>query len=155
VFAKQKNVAGEALDRKILIDRADEGFFSLSDDAKLGRLGNRAAGSDRRQPRPAAGPQPAVDLIAMKISPRTIPRFDAIGKHLHDCVKALASEVSIGICPAKAVVEGIFVPFISGNGGDDLLGQVYRAGLWESRSGQACRGGRNERARDIPEARRG
>ena len=65
--AQQKDVAGQALDGEVLVDRADERAFAFGDDAVLGGLGNRAAGGDRGQARAAAGPQPAVDLIAMQV----------------------------------------------------------------------------------------
>ena len=66
-IAQQKDVAGQALDGEILVDRADERFLGLGDDAILGRFGNRAAGGDRRQPRAAAGPQAAVDQVAVQV----------------------------------------------------------------------------------------
>ena len=77
--AQQENVAGQALDGEIFVDRADERAFGLGDDAVLGRLGNRAAGGDRGQPGAAAGPQPAVDLVAVQVRPGFVARRDAVG----------------------------------------------------------------------------
>ena len=66
-IAQQKHVAGQALDGEVLVDRADEGLLGLGDDPILGRFGNRSAGSDGRQPGPAAGAKLAVNQVAMQI----------------------------------------------------------------------------------------
>ena len=61
--------------------------FALGHDAVIGRFGNRAAGGDRRDPRAAAGPQPAVDPIAMQVGAGCVAGRDAFAQHLHDRVE--------------------------------------------------------------------
>ena len=44
--AELEDVAGVALDREVLVERADEGVVRIEDDAVVGDLGDRAAGGD-------------------------------------------------------------------------------------------------------------
>ena len=82
--AEQKNVAGVAFDREILIERADDGaVLIIGDDAIVGDFRNGPAAHDGRQARPLAGPQPAIDLIPMQVrSPPAAPRGDPFAQHL-------------------------------------------------------------------------
>ena len=65
--AELENVAREAFDREILIDRADQLSRGLEHDVVVGRIGNRAARSQRGEPRAAPPAQHAVDRVAMDI----------------------------------------------------------------------------------------
>ena len=58
--AQQEHVAGHALDREILVDRADDGPFGLRDHEIMRGVRNRAAGGDGRQPRAAPAAQPPI-----------------------------------------------------------------------------------------------
>ena len=49
-----EDVAGVALDREVLVERADERVVGIEDDAVVGDLGDGAAGRLREQPRAAA-----------------------------------------------------------------------------------------------------
>ena len=56
--AELEDVAGHALDREVLVQRADERVVGLEHDAVVGDFGNRAAGRDRQHARAAAAAQP-------------------------------------------------------------------------------------------------
>ncbi len=53
--AELKNIARHAFDREILVDRADKCVPRLDHHAIIAIVGNRAAGSQRHQPRARAG----------------------------------------------------------------------------------------------------
>ena len=57
--AELEDVAGEALDREILVHRADELVFRLEQHLVVGVVGNGAAGGQRRQARAAPAAQHA------------------------------------------------------------------------------------------------
>ena len=52
--AELEHVPLQALDREVLVDRADELRLRLEDHLVVGRVGNRAAGGERGQARAAA-----------------------------------------------------------------------------------------------------
>ena len=68
--AELEDVAGEALDREVLVDRADELVRGLQHDVVVGVVGNRAAGGERREPRAAPAAQHAVDRVAVDVRAR-------------------------------------------------------------------------------------
>ena len=65
--AELEDVAGEALDREVLVDRADLLPRGLEHDVVVRVVGNRAAGGERGQARALAPAQHAVDGIAMNV----------------------------------------------------------------------------------------
>ena len=56
--AELEDVAGHALDREVLVQRADERVVGLEDDAVVGDLRDRAAGRDARAAARRAGRAP-------------------------------------------------------------------------------------------------
>ena len=67
--AEQKDVAGVALDREVLVERADDrAVLIVGDDAIVGDLGNGAAAGDGGQPGALAGVQPAIDAVAVQVA---------------------------------------------------------------------------------------
>ena len=68
--AELEDVAGEALDGEILVDRADELARGLEHDVVVGGVGNRAAGGEGGKPGAAPSAQHAVHRIAMDVRAR-------------------------------------------------------------------------------------
>src|SRR6185295_5199943 len=66
----------------------------------------------------------------MEVRASLVSRLDAIGKHFDDFVKMLALEVTEWIGTPKAIEEDIFFPFVSGDCGDDLLGENIQRRVW-------------------------
>ena len=56
--AELEDVAAVALDRPVLVDRADHGAFGLQADLVVGGVGDGAPGHEGHQPRALRGPQP-------------------------------------------------------------------------------------------------
>ena len=73
--AEQEDVARLALDRKVLIDRADERALRLFDHAEVAGFGDHAAVEQRGQPRRAARTQHAVDPVAVDEGTRSARRL--------------------------------------------------------------------------------
>ena len=95
--AELEDVAGQALDGEILVDRADDLVLRLEHHLVVGGVGNRAAGGQRGQPRAAPAAQHAVDRVAM--NERAAPAAaggEAVGQHAHDGVELLARQLAIG-----------------------------------------------------------
>ena len=79
--AQQEDVARQALDGEIFVQRSDRRAFGFGDHQIVGGLRNGSAGSDGRQPRAAPPAHPAVDLIAMQErSAAAALRGDAVAK---------------------------------------------------------------------------
>ncbi len=120
--AQQHDVAGVALHREVLIQRADHYFFRLRHHREQRRLRNRSAAGDGRQPRAAPRPQPPVHHVAEQI--RAVAAAlggDALRQHLQHAIKLLPRKFAIGICPPRAGEQLIFVPVFAGAHGHHLL----------------------------------
>ena len=83
LIAELKNIASQAFDREILMHAADELIVRLEKHPVIGVVGDRAAGGQRGQPRPAPAAQPVIDGIVMdqRAAPAT-PGRETFGKHL-------------------------------------------------------------------------
>ena len=68
--AELEHVAGHALDREVLVQRADERVVGIEHHAVVGDLRDRAARGEREQPRAAPAAQPRVHLVAMDAARR-------------------------------------------------------------------------------------
>ena len=66
VHAQQEDVAGEAFDREVLVDRSDDRAVGLSDDGVGRRVRDGAAGCDGSEPRAPPAADASVDAIAMQ-----------------------------------------------------------------------------------------
>src|SRR5438094_223525 len=83
--AQLEDVAGEALDGKVLVDCADELAGRLQHDVVVGRIGNRAPGGDRREPGASASAQDMIYRVPVHVrSAMTAARAEAFGEHAHD-----------------------------------------------------------------------
>jgi len=82
VVAELKHVAGQALDREVLVDRADHLRLRLQQHRVIGRVGNGPARRDRRQRRAAPPAQDAVDRVPMQMGAAApASRVKAVGQH--------------------------------------------------------------------------
>ena len=86
--AELKDVAGRALDREVLVERADEGVLGIENDAVVGDLGNRAARRDGQAARAAPAAQSSVDFVAMhQRRAAAALRGESFRSHPHDRVE--------------------------------------------------------------------
>ncbi len=120
--AQLEDVASHALDREILVHRADHLRLRLEHDFVVGGVGNRAARCDRSQPRAASRAQRAVDRVAVQVGrTRAAPRRVALGEHAADLAEFFDGQVGERIGAAHEFVEFLLVPFAACDFGDDLL----------------------------------
>src|SRR5581483_4620624 len=104
VVAEEKNVAGEALDREVLVHLPDESLVAGHDDVIVRGLRNRPAVGDRGHARAAASAQTPVDLVAMNIrlSPPS-PSGDAFGERLQPVVELAPRQIAVRIRAAHEI----------------------------------------------------
>ena len=122
--AEQEDVACHALDRPVLVDRADHGLVGLGDHAVVAQLGDRAAVLDCDHARGAAGAQHAGDAIAVQQRLRSARALaDAAREHREHLVVVLALEVAVRRGATHEVEQLVLAPLARGALGDDLLRQ--------------------------------
>ena len=63
--AELEDITSQTFDGEIFVHGADERFRGLEDDAIVGVVGNRAAGSERGQSRPAPAADAMIDRVVM------------------------------------------------------------------------------------------
>src|SRR5690606_32384306 len=92
--AELKHVAGHALEREVLVQRADRELVWEQHDVVVELIRNRAAVRDGRERRAAAAAQDAVDAIEvqMRAAPAAVRR-EAVGEHPCDTDELVAAEV--------------------------------------------------------------
>ncbi len=127
--AEKHDVASVRFDGEVFVERADDGFFGKSDDGEERGFGDSSAGGDGGEAGATAGAQAVVDLVAIEIGPvASTLGADAFAEHDENFVEGLAGEVAVVAGAADEGEEFVFVPFVGGAGGDDLLGEdVERA----------------------------
>ncbi len=120
--AQQEHVAGQALDREVFVERADDGLVGLGEHQVLRVVGNRAARGDRRQPRAAPAAHDAVHPVAME-ERAAAPALgaDAFRQHLDDRVEVLPRQVAVQIRAAHELEEIVFAPVLRRRHRHDLL----------------------------------
>ena len=122
--AELKDVAGAALDREVLVERADERVVRIEDDAIVGDLRDGASRRLREQPRATASAHGAVDLVAVEQGRATAAtRREAVGRHSQDAVERLAIEGPVRPRPFHQREELVFRIVAARRLGDDLLRQ--------------------------------
>ena len=123
-ISEQKDVAGDRLDGEVLVDGADPRPVGLEHDVVVGVVGDGAAGGERGEARAPPSAQPPVDRVAVKQRARASPAGgDPLGEHVDHAVEVGAGEVGVGPRAPAELVERVFIPFLAGGGGDDLLRQ--------------------------------
>ena len=95
-IAELEHVAGQALDREILVDGADDLVFRFEHDLIIGRVRDRAARGQRRDPRAAPAAQHPVDRVVMdqRAAPAA-PGAEALRQHPHDRGEILARQLAV------------------------------------------------------------
>ena len=156
--AEQHHIAANALDGKILVDRADRGPFRHGDDGVKRVVGNRSTAGDRGEA--AAAPPAHSPVHAVAIEVRAIAaaaRRDAFGKHFEDCVKIGARKAAIRISAAHQPEQVLLFPVLAGAHGDHLLRQHVERRLGDLKLVQAAvaDGARERGALDQLVARHG
>ena len=120
--AQQEDVARHALDRKVLVQRADERALRLRQHSVVGHVGDRAAALERRHARASPSAQHAVDAIAMEVGVRApASGGDAFAEHLDDLVEVAAAQRRVGRGLSHQGVQVVLAPGLAGALGDDLL----------------------------------
>ena len=122
--AELEDIAGQALDREILVDRADENVLRLHLHAVIGIVRNGAAGGEPGEARAFAAANLAVHRIMMDqgAAPATA-EGEAVCQHLDDRIEVGARQVAIGPGAAHQGVEIGLGPVLRSHFGNDLLRQ--------------------------------
>ena len=120
--AELEDVAGEALDREVLVDGADDLVGRLQHDLVVGGVGDRAAGGERREARAAASAQHAVHRVAMDVR-GAVPRRVVKPSASMRTTSRNSSRVRSAYGYARRIRSNraAFGPFGRGDLGDDLL----------------------------------
>ena len=86
--AQENDVTGETFNSEVFVDRSDHRPVRLGNHGIVGRLGNGAAGGNRRQTGAAPAAHPPVDPIIMDVGvPATAAGGDAGRQHFHHIIK--------------------------------------------------------------------
>ena len=121
-IAEQHDVAGETLDRKILVDRPDDGSLRFGDDRIQPVFGNRAAARDRGQARVATAAQSSVDAIAKQVrAVSSATCSDALREHFENLVKVGARKIRVRRGLRDELEQIVLLPFVCRTHRDNLL----------------------------------
>src|SRR5262249_33363660 len=124
LVAELEDVAGLALDREILVHRADEMVLGLEQHLIVGVVRDRASGCQGGEPRAAPATQQMVD--AVERDERAAPAAgvgEPARQHAHHRREILPRHRAVGGGAAHERIELVLVPFARGHFGDDLLRQ--------------------------------
>ena len=120
--AQLEDVARQALDRKVLVQRADESAGRLEHHLVIGVVRNRSTTGDRGESRAAPRAQAVIDRVPMQVgAAAAASRAEALGEHAHDVVELGARESAIRPGAANQFVELVLTILARGDFGDDLL----------------------------------
>ena len=133
--AELEDVARHALDGEVFVDRPYRSPLGLQDHGVVGGIGNGAARSDRREPRPLTGAQPAVDpVVEEECGPPPPLHGEPVRKHLQDIVETLPGKRAVRVGTPRHVVQVVGPPFLAADRRDDLLGQNVERRLRDGES---------------------
>ena len=120
--AELEHVAGQRLDREILVDRADLDRGRLQHHRVVAGVGDGAAGHRRGHACAGASAQGAVHRVAMQPSaPGATAGGETVGQHPHDFGELFAAHLRIRPGACQRCEQRVLVPFACGDFGDDLL----------------------------------
>ena len=112
------------------------------DDVVERGLGDGSAGGDGCEARAAAGAEAMVDLVAVEIGAEASALgADAFAEHDENLVEGFAGEIAVVAGAADEGEEFVFVPFVGGAGGDDLLGEDVERRFGEGEAIEISPGG--------------
>ena len=124
LVAELEDVAGEALDREILVHAADDVVLRLQQNLKVGVVRDRPARGQGGEPRPAPPAQHVVDGVV--VDERAAPaaaRAEAFRQHGDNSREILARQRAIGPRAADQREQLVLAPFLRRHLGHDLLRQ--------------------------------
>lgn len=122
LVAELEHVAGQALDREILVDGADLDTLRFEQHRVVGHVGDRAAGRGGGHHRVAAAAHRAADHVAVQVrAAHAATAREPLGEHLHHVVEALARQPGVRRGPREACIQRVLLPFRARDFGDDLL----------------------------------
>ena len=117
-----EDVAREALDGEVLVERADECFLGFSHDAIVRNFGNRPSRRDGHHTRPTSGVQHAMHLVPVdERRPAAAPRGETLGQHRHYGIELAAFERPVRPCAADEIEQLVFGTWPAGDFRRDLL----------------------------------
>ena len=120
--AELEDVAGHALDREVLVDRAEASPVRLQHHVVVGVVRDRAARGHRGEAGAAPGAQRAVDDVAVQVrAPAPASGRESTGEHREQCPPAVAGEVAIRPGAAHGGEQGVLVPVFGCHHGHGLL----------------------------------
>ena len=125
--AELENIAGHAFDGKVFVYRSEECLARFKHDTIIRVVRDRAAGSQRDQPR-ATPPAHALVYGVIMNQCAAAPALcaETFRQHLQHVVKLLPRQIAIRIRGPHQVEEFLFLPIFAGRAGDDLLGQKVK-----------------------------
>src|SRR5215213_3900443 len=119
-----KDIALQALDRKVFVNRTDHQTTRFKHYCVVRRVGYCAARGDRSETCPTPATKPLINRIMVQVR-RAPPSLGAetFREHADDRVKLFALEIAIRISAPDHREEIVFRPFFSSDSRDNLLGQ--------------------------------
>ncbi len=123
-IAELEDIAGQALDGKIFVDRADFEALGFQQHRVVGIVGNGAAGGQRGQTTSASSAQAAVDQIAVQVGAAcTVAGGVALGEHRQQRLIIRLAQIGVRHGPTDQCEQRILLPFPARHLGHDLLRQ--------------------------------
>ena len=124
LVAELEDVAGEALDREVLVHAADDVVLRLQQDLKVGVVRDRPARGQGGEPRPAPPAQHVVDgVVVDERAAAAAARAEAFRQHGDHRREILARQRAIGPRAADQREQLVLAPFLRRHLGHDLLRQ--------------------------------
>ena len=127
--AEQEDVAGDALDCEVFVDRADEGFVGFGDDAEVAEVGDGAADLQGGEAGGTAASDDVVDAVEVDEGRGAAAAIaDTGGEHVDDFEVGLSGQESERGGASEEVEEVVELPVFAGGLGHDLLGEDVEGG---------------------------
>ena len=123
-IAQLKNVAWQALECEILVQRADAVALGHQDHVLVEVIRDRPAVLQRGQPRRGTRAHPSVHGVVVQVGRAPpAPRGETTSQHRDHLVEVAARQVTVGPGGAQLLVQFVTVPFPGADLGHDLLRQ--------------------------------
>ena len=119
-----EDVAGDAFHGKVFVHRADVQGLRFQYDAVIGIVRDRAAAGDGGQFAAASPAQGAGQCVAVQVgNAYALTAAVTFGEHAQQRLIVLFIEGGVGRGPADHIQQGLLLPFLATDFGDDLLRQ--------------------------------
>ena len=120
--AELEDVAGHALEREVLADRADAEALGVQHDVVVELVRDHAGVGHGREPRAFPRAQPPVDGVVVQVGRApAAPGRVALGEHLEDLLEFLRCQVRVRLRATEGVEQLVHAPFAAGDFRHDLL----------------------------------